>query len=132
MNWQFSNLYGHPSARLICSHSYQVEVPIAPTKEESITMEDLKMGFRDRFVTYYQTTVAFILRIVCALLFDAPIAHNDALEKIWVDKIVNKVLFQHLIDRTVKDWGDASLFSTVLWTYVKTFSQMIFICLNFV
>ena len=57
-------------------------------------------------------------RIICVFLFDAPAAHNEALEKVWVDKIVNKVRFQYLIDRTVKDWNDISLLSTVLWTYV--------------
>lgn len=141
MNWQFINLYGHPSARLDRTHSYEVEVaPVASTKEESIaeaasvttTTKDDSQSFRHRFATYYQATVAIVLRIVCVLLFDAPTAHNEALEKVWVDKIVNKVRFQYLIDRTVKDWGDISLLSTVLWTYVNFFFQFIFLDLTFV
>ena len=66
--------------------------------------------------TFFHACVAILLRICCVLLFDAPAAHNEALEKVWVDKIVHKVRFQYLIDRTVKDWGDVSLLSTVLWT----------------
>lgn len=129
VNWQFINLYGHPSARLDRTHSFEVEVPLgSPMKEESAADAESEKSvrttiasapsFRTRLATYFQSSIAVMLRIVCVLLFDAPAAHNDALEKVWVDKIVNKVRFQQLIDRTVKDWGDVSLLSTVLWTYV--------------
>jgi hypothetical protein len=131
VNWQFINLYGHPSARLDRTHSYEVEVApgLCVTKEQSISeaeaqsiksAADSAKTFRHRIATYYQAAVAILLRITCIFLFDAPAAHNEALEKVWVDKIVNKVRFQYLIDRTVKDWGDVSLLSTVLWTCVKT------------
>ena len=122
MHWQFQNLFGHPSARLDRTHSYEVEVPaIASTKEDSqsestVSTEVTSPSFRARMATIYHASIAILLRICCVLLFDAPAAYNDALEKVWVDKIVHKLRFQYLIDRTVKDWGDVSLLSTVLWT----------------
>lgn len=45
----------------------------------------------------------------------APLAYERALGIVWVDNIVNKARFRELIDRTIKDWGDVSLLSTVLW-----------------
>ena len=123
MLWQFQNLYGHPAARLDRTHSYEVEVPavVSPTDDEKpaslmSSTTEASRSFRSRMETIYTATVAIILRICCVLLFDAPAAHNEALEKVWVDKIVHKMRFQYLIDRTVKDWGDVSLLSTVLWT----------------
>lgn len=122
MHWQFQNLFGHPAARLDRTHSYEVEVPaVASTKEDSqsgstVSTEPASPTFRSRMVTIYQAGIAILLRICCVLLFDAPAAHNEALEKVWVDKIVHKLRFQYLLDRTVKDWGDVSLLSTVLWT----------------
>jgi hypothetical protein len=122
VHWQFQNLFGHPAARLDRTHSYEVEVPtITLTKEESrsesaVSTEATSSSLRTQMATIYHASLAILLRICCVLLFDAPAAHNDALEKVWVDKIVHKVRFQYLIDRTVKDWGDVSLLSTVLWT----------------
>lgn len=133
-NWQFQNLYGHPSARLSRFYSYEVELTHPPTrpkgeKGETGTIGDdgsdasstkagstLLPNMWSRWLTFYHAVMALLLRICCLLLFDAPAAHNTALELVWVDKIVNKPRFQHLIDRTTKDWGDASLLSTVLWT----------------
>jgi len=137
VNWQFINLYGHPSARLDRTHSYEVEVApgLCLTKEQSISeaeaqsiksAADSAKTLRHRLATYYQAAVAILLRITCIFLFDAPAAHNEALEKVWVDKIVNKVRFQYLIDRTVKDWGDVSLLSTVLWT-----ANMVFLAIPY-
>jgi len=102
------------------THSYEVEVPAITNTEESksvTTVSDTPASpsLRNRVETFFQACVAILLRICCVLLFDAPAAHNEALEKVWVDKIVHKVRFQYLIDRTVKDWGDVSLLSTVLW-----------------
>ena len=122
MHWQFQNLFGHPAARLDRTHSYEVEVPaITSTNDDSqsattVSTEATSPSLRTRVATIYHATIAILLRICCVLLFDAPAAHNDALEKVWVDKIVHKLRFQYLIDRTVKDWGDVSLLSTVLWT----------------
>lgn len=148
MNWQFQNLYGHPSARLSRFYSYEVEVAPHPTrakgdKEETEGSEGEgngdgqsqvgsrrskpksksktrflpdPSGLRAKWATFFHACMAILLRICCVLLFDAPAAHNNALETVWVDKIVNKVRFQQLIDRTTKDWGDVSLLSTVLWT----------------
>ncbi|KAG8776956.1 hypothetical protein FRC15_011608, partial [Serendipita sp. 397] len=133
--WQFQNLYGHPSARLDRTYSYEVEVndptPDADDKAEAeADNTSNKSGttatsrpsnhrwkkFKVRIEVYWQIFVAFMLRVTCMLLFDAPAAHNTALEKVWVDKIVHRVRFQDLINKTAKDWSDVSLLSTVLWT----------------
>lgn len=129
MEWQFQNLYGHPAARLDRCHSYEVEVPNITLEEKAAadkdgvdvqsihTMEsDTPKTFGQRLSMFYQFVLAVLLRITCVLLFDAPATHYNALEKIWVDKIVHKARSQLLIDRTVKDWSDVSLLSTVLWT----------------
>jgi hypothetical protein len=122
VHWQFQNLFGHPAARLDRTHSYEVEVPaVGSTNGDSqsgsiVSTEATPPSIRTRIETIYHASLAILLRICCVLLFDAPAAHNDALEKVWVDKIVHKLRFQYLIDRTVKDWGDVSLLSTVLWT----------------
>ncbi|KAG8827162.1 hypothetical protein FRC17_007963 [Serendipita sp. 399] len=132
--WQFQNLYGHPAARLDRTYSYEVEVDqvdaedkdeldagdqasnksgaTATTKASNYRWKAIK----SRMEIYWQIFVAVLLRITCTLLFDAPAAHNTALEKVWVDKIVHRVRFQDLIDKTVKEWSDVSLLSTVLWT----------------
>jgi hypothetical protein len=141
MNWQFQNLYGHPSARLSRFFSYEVEVAGPPThakgekgetgstegsgnegdNDAASTKVSSKLlprfpGLWRKWLTFYHACMAILLRLCCVFLFDAPAAHNEALETVWVDKIVNKVRFQTLIDRTTKDWGDVSLLSTVLWT----------------
>ncbi|KIM28673.1 hypothetical protein M408DRAFT_8509 [Serendipita vermifera MAFF 305830] len=136
LHWQFQNLYGHPAARLDRTHSYEVEVaPVTPTndsKEPSLQeeAEEKSPSLRARMETLYTACLAIFLRICCVLLFDAPAAHNEALEKVWVDKIVHKIRFQHLIDRTVKDWGDVSLLSTVLWTANMAFLAIPYPILN--
>jgi hypothetical protein len=126
VDWQFQNLYGHPSARLDRTHSYEVEVKpvesVASDEQEqasinlSLIEESKARTFREKARDFRHGVMAVLLRIVCVLLFEAPMAHNSALELVWVDKIVNKVRFQDLIDKTVKDWGDISLLATVLWT----------------
>lgn len=127
-NWQFHNLYGHPSARISRFHSYQVEVadPSTLPKGEKggsrTTPGEDKDGpgsflsLWGKWIRFSRAWVAILLQICCFILFDTPDTHNSALETIWVDKIVIQARVQYLIDRTIKDWGDAILLSTVLWT----------------
>jgi hypothetical protein len=130
VHWQFINLYGHPSARLDRHHSYEADDDTLISELEVITSEpdtvspspstsvtDVESQIPEqRIIVPSQALVAILLRLCCLLLFDAPAKHNEELQRIWVDKIVNQMRFQELIDRTVEDWERVSLLSTVLWT----------------
>jgi hypothetical protein len=123
------NLYGHPSARLVRHHSYETDHTlisdldvltsepdtIAPLSSTSVRDVESQIP-EQRIIAPSQALVAILLRLCCLLLFDAPAKHNEELQRIWVDKIVNQIHFQELIDRTVEDWKEVSLLSTVLWT----------------
>jgi hypothetical protein len=126
-HWQFMNLYGHPSARLDRHHSYEADENTLVSTSDDITSEpepiaslpitDVEAQISDtRIAMSPQALVAILLRLCCFLLFDAPAKHNEELQRIWVDKIVNQMRFQELIDRTAEDWERVSLLSTVLWT----------------
>jgi hypothetical protein len=130
VDWQFQNFYGHPYARLDRSHSYEIEVEPEDEQNDdkntannppdavsvasvSWTMVEFETP-QDLMTRLKQMFIGVLLRVCCVVLFDSPAAHNDELEEVWVDKIVNKYRFNDLVVKVMEDWKNVSLQSTVL------------------
>jgi len=124
---RFLNYYGHPSARLSHLHAIEVEqtekdapASIPPTGQMSEPstwrrrVDDLCL----RTTTFWYSMAAVCLRLCSVLLFDTPVRHHTSLKIFFVDKIIYERIYRQSMKTLLEDWSDASLLSTVLWTYV--------------
>jgi hypothetical protein len=55
-----------------------------------------------------------LITIISPMLFFAPDVHLQALEKVWIDELINQVPWKSLTKKLTEEWSEFVLYSTVL------------------
>jgi hypothetical protein len=55
-----------------------------------------------------------LITIISPMLFFAPDVHLQALEKVWIDELINQVPWKSLTKKLTDEWSEFVLYSTVL------------------